>query len=107
MAHFSEIDENNIVLRTIIVDDQHESYGSDWCHDLLGGTWIQTSYNHRIRKQYAFPGYAYIPDADVFVKPQPFSSWSLDANHDWQPPVPQPEEDGVWEWDETNQEWTR
>lgn len=107
MAHFSEIDENNVVLRTIIVDDKYESYGSEWCHNLLGGTWIQTSYNHRIRKQYAFPNYVYIPDADVFVKPQPFPSWSLDENHDWQPPVPQPEEDGLWEWNETNQEWTR
>lgn len=107
MAHFSEINENNVVLRTIIVDDKYESYGSEWCHNLLGGTWIQTSYNNRIRKQYALPGYIYIETADVFVKPQPFESWSLDENYDWQAPVAYPTQDGEWEWNEAEQKWQR
>jgi hypothetical protein len=51
MAHFAEIDSNNKVLRVIVVADEHETNGAEWCHNLLGGTWIQTSYTNRIRKQ--------------------------------------------------------
>lgn len=103
MAHFAEIDENGIVLRVIVVADEHEANGAEWCHDLLGGTWVQTSYNHRIRKQYAGIGFTYDSVADVFVAPQPFPSWSLDANHDWQPPTPRPE--GPYFWDESSLSW--
>jgi hypothetical protein len=70
---------------------------------LLGGTWVQTSYNHNIRKQYAGIGFTYDADADVFVAPQPFPSWSLDSNHDWQPPTPKPE--GNFVWDEQTTSW--
>ena len=103
MAHFAEIDSSNTVLRVIVVADEHESNGAEWCHDLLGGTWVQTSYNNRIRKQYAGVGYTYDADADVFVAPQPFPSWILDSNHDWQAPTPKPE--GEWSWDESELAW--
>lgn len=103
MAHFAEIDSTNTVLRVIVVADEHEANGAEWCHNLLGGTWVQTSYNHNIRKQYAGIGFTYDADADVFVAPQPFPSWSLDSNHDWQAPTPKPE--GDWMWDESELAW--
>ena len=103
MAHFAEINSDNQVLRVIVVADEHETNGTEWCNNLLGGTWVQTSYNNRIRKQYAGIGYTYNPDADVFVAPQPFTSWTLDSNHDWQPPTPKPE--GDYSWNEEELEW--
>ena len=103
MAHFAEINSDNQVLRVIVVADEHETNGTEWCQNLLGGTWVQTSYNNRIRKQYAGIGFTYDPDADVFVAPQPFPSWTLDSNHDWQPPTPKPE--GNYYWNETELAW--
>ena len=71
----------------------------------LSGEWRQTSYNNNFRKQYCGPGFKYDADADVFIAPQPFASWSLDEYHDWQAPVPMPETEGVWSWDENAGEW--
>ena len=102
MAHFAEI-LDGIVQRVIVVHDNEEANGTQFCHDLLGGVWVQTSFNHRIRKQFAGVGYAYNPVADVFVAPQPFASWTLDSNHDWQPPTPKP--DGTYSWNEAQLEW--
>jgi len=103
MAHFAEIDSNNKVLRVIVVADEHEANGAEWCNSLLGGTWVQTSYNNRIRKQYAGIGFTYNEEADVFVAPQPYPSWLLDASHNWQAPTPKP--DGNYYWDETSLSW--
>jgi len=105
MAHFAEIDENNVVLRVLVVGNDEEARGAEFlANDLgLGGTWLQCSYNGRIRKQYPSPGYTYNPAADVFVAPRPFPSWTLDGSHDWQPPVPKPE--GICQWDENGQVW--
>jgi hypothetical protein len=103
MAHFAEIDSTNTVVRVIVVADEHEANGAEWCNNLLGGTWVQTSYNNRIRKQYAGVGYTYDADADEFVAPQPFASWSLDSNNDWQAPTPKPE--GTFIWDEETLAW--
>tara|TARA_R110000822_G_C15215368_1_gene483733 strand:- start:39 stop:386 length:348 start_codon:yes stop_codon:yes gene_type:complete len=103
MAHFARI-ENNKVVNVIVVHNnellvdgvENEQKGKDFCHGLLGGEWVQTSYNNNIRKQYAGVGYTYDIDADQFVSPQPFASWSLDADNDWQPPTPKPEGDFYW-----------
>ena len=105
MAHFAEIDSANIVLRVIVVPNEHEENGSQYCHDLLGGTWVQTSYNNRIRKQYAGIDYTYNATADVFIAPKPFASWSLDANYDWQAPIERPADGKDYSWDEANQVW--
>lgn len=113
MAHFAELDENNIVLRVIVVDNENitdedgnevESIGIAFCENLLGGTWVQTSYNDNIRKQYAGKGYTYNADADLFVAPSFFPSWVLDENFDWQPPIPRPEGE-QWYWDEDVVGW--
>lgn len=105
MAHFAEIDSNNIVRRVLVVGNDLEHRGADFlAADLgLGGTWIQCSYNGTIRKQYPSIGYRYDPVADVFITPQPFPSWSLDANHDWQAPTPMPA--GMCRWDEVTLAW--
>jgi len=106
MAHFAKV-ENNIVQEVLVVPDQEEHRGQDFlANDLgLGGTWIQTSYNHRIRKQYAGIGFTYDADADVFIAPQPFLSWSLDANHDWQAPKAKPEDGLIYSWNEEKLDW--
>lgn len=110
MAHFAEIDENNIVQRVIVVPDEQEHRGQEFlANDLqLGGTWIQCSYNNKIRKQYPGPGFTYDRNADLFIAPQPFLSWFLDDKYDWQPPVPKPEYDPLTQhcyWDEDALNW--
>jgi len=72
MAHFAEINENNIVLRVLVVPDLHELRGQSYlAEDMgLGGTWIKTSYNANIRKNFAGVGYSYWPELDAFVPPQ-------------------------------------
>lgn len=107
MAHFAEIDEQGIVKQVLVVPDEQEHRGQDFlANDLkLGGTWIQTSYNHRIRKQYAGIGYKYDSEADVFITPQPYPSWTLDENHDWQPPVEYPTDGLMYVWNEKKKDW--
>ena len=115
MAHFAELDENNVVKRVIVVDNKDtsdangneiESIGVAFCQKLLGGNWKQTSYNGNIRKNYAGIGYTYHADIDAFVAPQPYPSWTLDANAQWQAPVPMPTDGKMYSWDEAAQAWT-
>ena len=105
MSHWAELDNDNKVLR-VLVGDNNDPAG-DECYqciiDNLGGTWVKTSYNNNIRKQYAGVGFTYDADADVFVAPQPYPSWTLDSNHDWQPPTPKPE--GDYSWNEEELAW--
>ena len=107
MAHFAEINEDGTVLRVLVVGNDQEHRGQDFlANDLgLGGTWVQTSYNHNIRKQYAGIGFKYDAGADVFIAPKPFDSWSLDNNYDWQAPVAKPNDENIYTWNEENQEW--
>lgn len=110
MAHFVKI-ENGLVVNGVVVHNNEllvngvevESKGAEFCTNLFGGTWIQTSYNGRIRKQYAGVGFTYDAIADVFIAPKPFASWTLDSNHDWQPPTPKP--DGEYYWNESQLKW--
>ena len=107
MAHYAFLDADNIVTEVIRgIDETELIEGLSpelWYGISRGQTCKRTSYNHRIRKQYAGVGYSYDPDADVFVAPQPYGSWTLDENHDWQPPTPKPE--GDYYWDETTRKW--
>jgi len=82
-----------------------EALGIAFAENLLGGTWVQTSYNNNIRKQYAGTGFTYNASADVFISPQPFPSWSLDSDHDWQPPTPMPDDGEQYLWDEDTTTW--
>ncbi len=71
MAHFAELDNDNKVLRVIVVSEDNESEGETWCKNLLGGRWKQTSYNGNIRGMFAGVGYTYDADLDEFVPPEP------------------------------------
>ena len=115
MAHFAQI-ENGTVTQVIVVHNNEllvdgvevESRGSEFCQNLFGGTWVQTSFNaatNGFRKQYAGIGYSYDATADVFIAPQPFESWSLDGNYDWQAPIDYPADGKKYLWDEANQAW--
>ena len=108
MAHYAYIDENNIVVTVIVGKDETELIdGLDPEIYYAKGTPYtvkRTSYNHKIRKQYAGIGFTYDPVADVFIAPQPYPSWSLDENFDWQAPKLLPSE-GSWYWDESELNW--
>jgi hypothetical protein len=113
MAHFAKVGQDGTIETVIVIADSDcaggsfpssESAGQDFIASLgLEGEWKQTSYNHNFRKQYAPIGGKYDAVADVFIQRQPFPSWTLDSNHDWQPPVPRP--DGWNNWDESSQSW--
>lgn len=104
MSHFAKLDENNVVI--FVTRGRQEDDGKEAeISAQTGERYVQTSYNNRIRKQFAGIGFTYDPVADVFIAPQPFPSWTLDENHDWQPPVPYPLDDQVYFWDEENQQW--
>ena len=118
MAHFAQI-ENNLVTQVIVVDNndildeqgnESEELGIQFCQDLLGGTWVQTSYNGNIRKNYAGIGYTYDETKDAFIKPQPYNSWVLDEDTClWEAPIPYPTvEEGstdVYNWNEELVNW--
>jgi len=124
MAHFAKLDENNIVTQVIVVDNkditdpftgqEDEILGIAFCKKLLGGNWVQTSYNGNIRKRYAGINYTYNKAIDAFVPPKPFESWVLNTETaDWESPVgPAPaltEAETAafsrYEWDEENGAW--
>ena len=110
MAHYAFLDENNVVTEVIVgIDETELIEGLDtetWYGNFRGQVCKRTSYNDNIRKQYAGIGFTYDPVADVFVAPQPYPSWSLDVNYDWQPPTPRPE--GLnWVWNEPTLSWIR
>lgn len=122
MAHFVKIDSNGFVIDAIVISNSDapdpapsnsEPLGQAFIATLaeneprLAGMWIQTSYSGAFRKQYAAGnGFRYDAHADVFLAPQPFASWVLDANHDWQPPIPMPDSEVALMWDEAAQGWT-
>ena len=113
MAHFAEVNNDGTVLRVCSVAETDINYLNFPASEFVGqtflnsvgftGLWKQTSYNNNFRKQYAGVGFTYDEVADVFVQPQPYASWSLDANSDWQAPTPKPE--GDYMWDEETLAW--
>ena len=109
MAHYAYIDQNNKVVTIIVGKDETELIdGMDTETYYAQGTPYtvkRTSYNGKIRKQYAGIGFMYDPVADVFIAPQPYPSWSLDENHDWQPPIPYPNDGLIYIWNENDQDW--
>jgi hypothetical protein len=114
MAHFAELDANNVVLRVIVVGNkdtadangvEKEHIGAAFCERLFGGRWIQTSYNGNIRKNYAGIGYTYHADIDAFVPPKPYASWVLNIDAQWEAPVPMPTDGKRYSWDEQTLSW--
>lgn len=108
MAHFAEIDQNNVVLRVLVVPDEQEHRGQEFlANDLgLGGTWIQTSYNNKIRLRFAGIGSIYLPNKDIFINRKPFDSWILnETTWDWEAPLPYPQNGKWYYWDESTTNW--
>ena len=114
MAHFAQINSDNVVTQVIVVsnDDcgggnypESDAVGAAFCTNLLGGTWKQTSYNNNFRVRYAGIGYTFNEELDAFIAPKPYPSWTLnEETADWEAPVARPEE-GMWAWNEATQEW--
>ena len=114
MAHFAQL-ENNIVKQVIVVSNEdtsdengveNEEIGIAFCSNLLGGTWKQTSYNAKIRKNYAGIGYTYDEGRDAFIPPKPFNSWLLDENTcQWKAPVDYPTDGKRYTWNEETLTW--
>lgn len=115
MAHFAELDANNVVLRVIVVGNkdtsdangvEKESIGKAFCERLFGGNWVQTSYNGNMRKRYAGIGYSYDPTLDAFIAPKPYPSWSLNVGTaEWEAPIPMPTDGKMYAWDEATGQW--
>ena len=115
MAHFAQLDENNVVTQVIVVDNnellengvESEAKGIAFCQALFPGTtWVQTSYNSNFRKNYAGQGYTYNPSLDAFIPPKPYPSWVLDtATCQWVAPVSYPNDGASYVWDEASQTW--
>ena len=105
MAHFAELDENNVVLRVCVVDNAHvpsdkHADGETWCKNFWGGNWKQTSYNGNFRKQFAGIGFTYDASKDKFIGPQPHASHTLNSDDDWVAPA-YPSDGKAYIWNET------
>jgi hypothetical protein len=109
MAHYAFLDDSNVVTEVIVGVDENELIQGltpeEWYGNFRNQVCVRTSYNNKIRKQYAGIGYTYDATADVFIAPKPFESWSLDENYDWQAPIAYPADGKRYSWDEANQSW--
>ena len=118
MAHFAQLDENNIVIHVSVIDNENlldenrkenEEIGIKYLKSIHeeDSRWKQTSYNGSFRKMYAGIGYSYNKDYDVFLPPQPFPSWHLNTELlEWEAPIPRPNSENIMcFWDEENQVW--
>jgi hypothetical protein len=120
MAHFAELDANNVVLRVVVIGNkdtadangvEKEYIGAAFCERLFGGTWKQTSYNGSFRKNYAGIGYTYDVGRDAFLPLKPYQTWVLDEDKCiWISPVPKPEDasmENQYTWDDSTVSWVR
>ena len=118
ISHWAELDENNIVTRVLVGDnnDPAGDEGYQWLLDNLGGTWVKTSYNtvagqHTnggtpFRKNYAGIGYSYDESRDAFIPPKPFASWTLNEDTcTWNAPVAYPTDGEMYTWNEETTSW--
>lgn len=104
MSHFAELNSQNKVIRVLVGDNSMPNEGLDWIIDNLGGTWIQTSYNSKIRGTFAGVGFTYNEEEDIFICPQPYPSWNRVGSF-WESPKPYPQDGKRYEWNETEGDW--
>jgi hypothetical protein len=118
MAHFAQLDENNVVINVIVVHNnelldengvESESKGVSFCQTLFPNTtWVQTSYNANMRKHYAGVGFTFDANRDAFIPPKPYTSWTLNEQTCvWEAPTPMPQEEGPWVWNEDTTSWVK
>lgn len=125
MAHFAQLDENNIVTQVVVIHNnemkdkngvEKEENGINFLHNTFGANknWVQTSYNNNFRKHYAGIGYIYNKQLDAFIRPQPYPSWILNNTiADWEAPIPLPSDavsptnsyGKLYSWDESIVNW--
>lgn len=116
MAHFAQLDENNIVVQVITAGDEYESTGEQLYAEIAGGVWKRTSYNTiagehltngtPFRGNYAGIGFIYNEALDAFIPPKPFDSWILDEfRFQWVAPIPKPDASNLWDWKEETLSW--
>ena len=115
MAHYAQLDSNNVVTQVIVIDNkdtadangvEKEYIGAAFCERLFGGTWKQTSYNGNIRKNYAGIGYTFDSTRDAFIPPKPYASWVLvEETCQWKAPVDMPTDDKKYSWNEETTSW--
>lgn len=115
MAHWAEIDENNVVIRVTVGNNDEPDEGYQWLVDNIGGTWIKTSYNtfngvHSgggIPSRWCFAGIGFIyrQDLDAFIAPAEYQGWLFDSETmSYVAPIPKPDS-GFWEWNNANENW--
>ena len=111
MAHYAFLDDNNIVVEVIVGIDETETieglHPEIWYGQFRNIKCKRTSYNNRIRKNYAGIGYSYDETLDAFIAPKPFNSWILDDNCRWKAPIPKPDDEGFYNWDESTVSWVK
>lgn len=115
MAHFAQLDANNVVLQVVVVANkdtadvtgvEKEYIGAAFLERLLGGTWKQTSYNGNMRKRFASIGFTYNEELDAFVPPKPHASWVLNnTTANWEAPIAKPDDGKKYIWNESNLNW--
>lgn len=115
MAHFAQLDNDDKVTQVIVVHNdelldesgqEQEHKGIQFCYQLLGGNWVQTSYNGNFRKNYAGIGYTYDRGRDAFISPKPYNSWILnESTCRWEAPTPYPSDGQMYNWDEETMSW--
>lgn len=117
MAHFAQLDENNVVIQVIVVNNEDvgnlefpesEPIGIAFLTAWSGGytNWKQTSYNHKFRSNYAIVGGTYDPELDAFINPKEYPSWVLNRElARYEPPIPFPEDGRNYYWDEATLSW--
>jgi hypothetical protein len=106
MAHWAELDSNNKVIR-VLVGDNNDPLGDEgyqWLINNLGGNWIKTSYNGKIRGVFAGVDYEYNQDEDIFITPQPYPSWIRSGSF-WNAPLEYPTDGKNYIWNEENLSW--
>ena len=101
MSHFAEINNDGIVQRVIVAEQDFINSGA------VGDSflWVQTSFNNNFRKQFAGIGFTYDKAKDKFIAPQPYPSWALDSNDDWKAPSAMPDDGKLYDWDEDSKAW--
>ena len=109
IAHYAFLDENNIVTEVIVgIDESELIEGKDpetWYGEFRGQRCVRTSYNGNIRKNYAGIGFTYDDELDAFIPPQPYPSWILNEDAQWEAPIPYPDDSVIYSWDEDAGDW--
>ncbi len=115
MAHFAKLNDQNVVTDVIVIANrdtsdasgvEKEYIGAAYCERLLGGRWVQTSYNSSFRKRFAGKGMVYNEDLDAFVRAKPHEGWTLnETTAEWEAPIPMPEDGKFYIWDDATLNW--